>query len=165
MSWVLLAVVLGNAVVHVQAQNSCADMGVTDSDSCTAFCGGGAGGVPSAIYLDSGTCTCIGCLFCTTCTGGPASGDGPAPVAPAPEASEVSEEAVDGSYISNASVRMGENMALVMLPVMGLMVTMMVYRKYRNGRKEYLSIPLVAEDASVQSYGTLEMEEGKPLLN
>lgn len=159
MSWALVLVVLGNAMLQVQGQTNCADEGVTDDDSCAVFCGGEAGGMaPNAIFLDSGTCTCLGCLFCTTCTGGPSSG----PVAEAPEGAPGVAAYSVGPEVdvntSNASIIVAEHAVVVMFPIIGLLVSLAVYRKHRQSHKQADSIPLVAEDMPSKGYGALATE-------
>jgi hypothetical protein len=67
---------------------------------------------------------------------------------------------------SNASIIFAEHTALVMLPMMGMLVSAVLYRKYRNGRREMASLPLVAENIPAKSnYGAVASEmEVQPLM-
>eukprot|EP00241_Pyramimonas_parkeae_P008004 CAMPEP_0114228244 /NCGR_PEP_ID=MMETSP0058-20121206/2233_1 /TAXON_ID=36894 /ORGANISM="Pyramimonas parkeae, CCMP726" /LENGTH=162 /DNA_ID=CAMNT_0001339165 /DNA_START=1132 /DNA_END=1620 /DNA_ORIENTATION=- len=154
--WMMILVLLGSSIDSASAQTSCADQGVTDSDSCTTFCGGDGSGVPNAVYLDSGTCTCLGCLFCSTCTGGPATGGTSASPSGGDDTGMPSDASVGAFTVGH--------FAAATFPVMGLGMSMLLYRNYRRGRADRAEIPLVAEDMPASGYGALEDAETTPLV-
>ena len=64
--------------------SSCDSQGITDQDSCTAFCDPDDGGKKKGMWLGDpgpGACTCTGCLFCQTCANPKPQDDGAPPVA------------------------------------------------------------------------------------
>jgi hypothetical protein len=64
---------------------SCDSQGITDQESCTAFCDPDGGGKKNGMWIGDpgpGACTCTGCLFCQTCANPKPQDDGEPPLWP-----------------------------------------------------------------------------------